>query len=117
MTPLREQMIRELELQRKPDNTIKPYVGAVEQLAGYYHRSPDRISVDEIRSYFHDMISQRRWAFSTCNQKLAGIRFFYREVLKRPDFKLRIPTKRNARRIRPEGRPAVQMVSSCGWFL
>ena len=43
MTPLRAQMIRELELQRKPDNTIKPYVSAVEQLAGYYHRSPDRI--------------------------------------------------------------------------
>ena len=49
MTPLRAKMIRELELHRKSPNTIKPYVAAVAQLAGHYHRSPEEISIEEIR--------------------------------------------------------------------
>jgi len=51
MTPLRAKMIRELELHRKSPKTIEAYVRAVAQLAAYYHRSPDLLSVEEIRDY------------------------------------------------------------------
>ncbi len=44
MTPLRKRMIRELELRRKAPTTVSSYVKAVEELARYYRRSPDRIS-------------------------------------------------------------------------
>ncbi len=46
MTPLRQRMIHELELQRKAPGTVSGYVKAVEKLARYYRRSPDRISTD-----------------------------------------------------------------------
>ena len=108
MTPLRAQMIRELELHRKPANTIKAYVTAVAQLAGYYHRSPEQISVEEIRSFIHRMITHRQWAYSTCNQKLAGIRFFYQQVLDQPRFELRIPTKRSGRLPEPLSREEIR---------
>jgi Phage integrase, N-terminal SAM-like domain len=58
MTPLRAKMIRELELYRKSPSTIEAYVSAVAQLASYYHRSPDRISVEEIRDFLHHLITQ-----------------------------------------------------------
>jgi hypothetical protein len=71
MTPLRAKMIRELELHRKSPSTVEAYVAAVADLAQHYGRSPERISVEEIRDFLHHLITQRRVAFSTCNQKLA----------------------------------------------
>ena len=73
MTPLRQLMIRELELHRKSPATIKQYVGAVAQLARHYGRSPEALSLEEVRSLLHHLIVERKLAFSSCNQKLAGI--------------------------------------------
>ena len=81
MTSLRHQMIRELELARKSSETIEAYVSAVAHLARHYGRSPDRISLEEVRDFLHYLIVERKAAFSTVNQKLSGIRFFYRHVL------------------------------------
>ena len=81
MTPMRTKMIRELETQRRAANTIDSYVTAVADLAQYYHRSPEKISRDEIRAYIHYLLTDRKLADSTCNVKIAAIGFFYREVL------------------------------------
>ena len=78
MTPLRKQMIRELELHRKAPDTVKGYVKAVEELARHYGRSPDQISKEEVRDFFHHAILERKLACSTVNHKLAAINFFYR---------------------------------------
>jgi len=110
MTVLRKQMIRELELQRKSSNTIEAYVSAVADLAGFYGRSPDHISVEEIRDFLHHVITQRKGAFSTCNQKLAGIKFFYQHVLRRPELELRVPAKRSGRLPEPFSRSEVRRV-------
>jgi integrase/recombinase XerD len=95
MTPLRAKMIRELELYRKSPHTVEAYVTAVAQLGQYFGRSPDQLAVEEVRDFLHYLITERRVAFSTCNQKVAGIRFFYRFVLGRQDFSLRVPMKRS----------------------
>ena len=63
MTALRDRMIRELELHRKAPKTIEAYLSAVTQLAQHYHRSPDRISEEEIRDFLHHLITQRRVAW------------------------------------------------------
>jgi predicted transposase YbfD/YdcC len=97
MTPLRNLMIRELELHRKAPGTIKQYVSAVAELARHYRRSPDSISIEEVRDFIHHLITQRKVAFSTCNVRLAGIRFFFQQVLRRDDFPLRVPAKRSGR--------------------
>ena len=107
MTPLRQKMIRELELHRKSPRTIEAYVAAVAQLALHLGRSPDRITVEEIRDYLHYLITERKQAFSSCNQKLAGIRFFYKHVLRRGDFDLRVPAKRSGRLPAPLSREEI----------
>jgi site-specific recombinase XerD len=90
-------MIRELELQRKSPKTIEAYVSAVAQLAQHYDRGPDCISVEEIRSFLHHLIAKRKLAYSSVNQKLAGIRFFWQQVLRHKNFDLRVPAKRSGR--------------------
>jgi integrase/recombinase XerD len=108
MTPLRNRMIHELELHRKSPRTIEAYVTAVAQLARHYGRSPDRIRLEEVRDFLHHLIAERKLAFSSCNQKLAGIRFFYRQVLRREEFELRVPAKRSGKLPEPLGRGEVE---------
>jgi len=107
MTPLRAKMIRELELDRKSPATVDAYVTAVSQLAEYFGRSPDQLAVEEVRDFVHYLITERRVAFSTCNQKVAAIRFFYRFVLGRRDFSLRVPMKHSGRLPEPLSRGEV----------
>jgi len=108
MTALRKRMIHELELHRKSPRTIEAYVTAVAQLAGHYGRSPDRITLEEVRDFLHHLIAERKLAFSSCNQKLAGIRFFYRQVLGQERFDLRVPAKRSGKLPEPLGRREVE---------
>ena len=51
MTPLRQRMIREMQLRQFSKRTIESYVDAVLGLANHYHRSPDQLALEEVRSY------------------------------------------------------------------
>jgi integrase/recombinase XerD len=97
MTSLRKRMIRELQLHRKSPRTVEAYVAAVAQLATHYGRSPEKISPEEIRDFLHHLITTRKLAYSSVNQKLAGIRFFWHEVLRHTKLDLRVPAKRSGR--------------------
>ena len=108
MTPLRQRMIRELELQRKSQNTIDAYVLAVSQLARHYNRSPDEISYDEVRDFIHHLIVERKLASASVNQKLAGIRFFFRLVMGDPTFDLKVQRKSSGRLPEPLGRSEIE---------
>ncbi len=107
MTPLRRKMIRELEVQRKRPNTVNSYVTAVADLGMYYRKSPHKISRDEIRSYLHYLLTDRKLADSTCNVKIAAIGFFYREVLGQSNFRLKVPSKRPGKLPEPLSRQEV----------
>ena len=106
MTPLRNKMIRELELRRKAPGTVKNYVKGVEELAKYYGRSPDKISREEVRSFLHYLITERKLAYSSCNCKIVAINFFYREVLGQK-MDLRVPMKKEGRLPDPLSRKEV----------
>jgi site-specific recombinase XerD len=100
-------MIRELELHRKAPKTVEAYVTAVVQLAQHYRRSPDTLSVEEIRGFLHHLITHRKLSFSSCNQKLAGIRFFFHRVLGKEGINLRVPAKRSGRLPEPLSRAEI----------
>ncbi len=106
MTPLRKRMIRELELRRKAPTTVTSYVKAVEELARYYRRSPDRISTEEIRDYMHFLIVGKKLSYSSCNHKIVAINFFFREVVRRK-VDLRVPMKRSGSLPEPLSREEV----------
>lgn len=106
MTPLRKRMIRELELRRKAPCTVSSYVKAVEELARYYRRSPDRISTEQVRDYMHFLVAGKKLSYSSCNHKIVAINFFFREVVGRK-VDLRVPMKRSGRLPEPLSRQEV----------
>ena len=116
MTPLRKKMIRELELQRKSRKTVEAYVTAVAQLAAHLGRSPDKIALEEVRDYIHYLLTERKLAYSSCNQKLAGLKFFYRQVLGREEFDMRVPAKRSGRLPEPFSRQEVARLLSAAEY-
>ena len=97
MSPLRQKMIREAQLQQFSPRTTKAYVSAVKGMADYYGRSPDRINCEEARSYLHYLLAERKLASSSCNQKAAGLTFFYHYVLGRTDVELKMRRRRTGR--------------------
>ena len=93
MTPLRQRMIREMELRQFAPRTVECYLAAIVGLATFYHRSPDQLKLEEVRSYLHHLLSERRLSQGTCNLRAAAITFLYREVLGQAGFDLRMRRK------------------------
>jgi integrase/recombinase XerD len=52
MSELSQRMLEDMQLHGYSMNTQGAYIRAVRHLAGYYHRSPDQISEEEVRQYF-----------------------------------------------------------------
>jgi hypothetical protein len=72
MTPLRAKMIYQMQLERLAPKTQEAYVAAVAGLATFSHRSPDQLSPEQIRTYLHHVLVDRRLAWRSCNQVPVG---------------------------------------------
>ena len=97
MTPLRQRMIREMELRSFAARTIESYLDAVIGLATFYQRSPAQLKVEEVRSYLHHLLTERKLAQGTCNLRAAAITFLYREVLGQEAFNLKFRRKHSGK--------------------
>jgi integrase len=73
--------LRALKLQGKSDNTIDGYSRAVRRLAEHFGRSPDRLNLEQLESYFAALIESHSW--STVKLDRCGLQFFWRHVLKK----------------------------------
>ena len=83
MTRLRKLMLEELQRRNFSSDTIRGYLGAVEQFARYFGKPPDRLGPDHIRQWQAYLLHERKLAVGTVVNRVAALRFFFRRVLKR----------------------------------
>jgi integrase/recombinase XerD len=83
MTPLRQRLIEDLQLRGLSERTQEMYVRAVRQLAAHYHKSPDRITEEELRQYFLYLKNVKHYSRSASTIALCGLKFFYEHTLQR----------------------------------
>jgi integrase/recombinase XerD len=83
VTHLRQIMLEELERRNYAPSTIRAYIRTVEHFALHFHRSPDQLGLEHIRQYQAEMFRTWKLAPNTVTQRLAALRFFYIQVLKR----------------------------------
>jgi site-specific recombinase XerD len=83
MTPLQQRMREDLQLRGLSARTQEMYVRAVYQLAAHYHKSPARITEEELRDYFLYIKNVKHYSRSASTIALCGIKFFYEHTLKR----------------------------------
>ncbi|HKI31544.1 MAG TPA: site-specific integrase [Gemmataceae bacterium] len=84
MTPLRRRLREDMQMRNLSPNTQRAYLRAVAAFALHYKKSPDRLSMEDVRAYLVHLVNQRHVAPSTFNQVRCALRFFYRTILGRP---------------------------------
>jgi integrase/recombinase XerD len=81
MTPLRQRMLEDLQLRGMSERTQESYSRAVRQLAQHFHKSPDRVTEEELRQYFLWMKNVKHYSRAATTIALCGIKFFFRQTL------------------------------------
>jgi integrase/recombinase XerD len=99
MSKLRQKMIDAMRQRGYSVRTHQAYLAAVKDLARHYHRSPDCLSVDEVKAHLRHLAVQRALSGSTCRQHMHAVRFFYQQVLERPDFDVAVALPKRPQRI------------------
>jgi site-specific recombinase XerD len=99
MTQLRQRMLEELQRRNYSAGTIRLYLQHVAAFAQHFHRSPDQLGAEEIRQYQLFLIQQKKLAWSSYNQIVCALRFFYAKTLKRPFLLSDIPFPRKVQQL------------------
>jgi site-specific recombinase XerD len=77
-------MIEAMQLRGLSPRTQEAYLGAVQQLALHYAKSPDLLTEEELRQYFLYLRNTKQLAPDTTNVALNALKFFYTYTLHRP---------------------------------
>ena len=80
MKPLRQKMIRAMELKNLSSNTQRAYLGAVTGISRFYNQSPDKMTKEQIEDYLLYLKQDKGNAPNSCYSVLTGLRFFHKCV-------------------------------------
>src|SRR5260370_21898086 len=83
MTRLRKMMLEELERRNYAQTTTRLYIQTIEDFAGYFKRPPDQLGPEHIREYQAYLFRERKLAARTVTQRLAALRFFFIQTIKK----------------------------------
>ena len=91
MTPLRQKMVDLMTFRQLSPKTHTAYLNIVIRLSNYYQRSPEQISIEEIKQWLIYIANERKWSASTTHQAINGLKFLYHQVLEYGDHFIDIP--------------------------
>ncbi len=83
MTPLRKQMLEDMQLKGFAPSTQDAYARGVARLGKFYHRNPALLTEQELRDYFLHLKQELRYSRSTATITLCGIKFLYEVTLRK----------------------------------
>jgi integrase/recombinase XerD len=98
MTPLRQRLIQDMQLRNLAPETIRGYVYYVARFAKYFGRSPEQLTPEHARQYQLHLL-QKKVSWSTFNQSVCALRFFYGTTLGRKDYVKRLPFGKKPKRV------------------
>src|SRR5215813_9229113 len=84
LTHLRKLTLDEIARRNYTEGTTRAYLRIIEDLARYFHRSPDQLGPEHLREYTVHLFRDRKLSDNSVNQIVGALRFFFRKVLKRP---------------------------------
>ena len=98
MTPLRQRLIQDMQLRNLAPETIRGYVYYVARFAKYFGRSPEQLTPEHARQYQLHLL-EKKVSWSTFNQSVCALRFFYGTTLGRKDYVKRLPYGKKPKRV------------------
>jgi site-specific recombinase XerD len=76
-------MLEELQSRNYSQTTVKSYIHAVKAFAEYFHRPPDQLGPEHIRTYQVYLLKEKKLEVRTVGHETAALRFFFVKTLKR----------------------------------
>jgi integrase/recombinase XerD len=98
ISPLRRRMVEDMTVRNLSPATQRSYLYAVAKFSRFFGKSPERLELEDVRTYQVHLASQGI-AWATLNQTVAALRFFYGVTLNRPEIPERIAYAREPRRL------------------
>ena len=98
MSPLRRRMIEDMTVRNLSPATQRSYLAAVSKLSRYFGRSPDRLGLEDVRTFqVHLVAIGMSWP--ALNQIVCALRFFYGVTLGHDAIPERIAYAREPRKL------------------
>ena len=110
-SPLRQRMIEDMTIRNLSRATQQSYIYAVSKFSRHFGAPPDRLSIEDVRTYQLHLIAQKR-SWSHVNQAACALRFFYGVTMGRQEAFERIVNGRE-----PEELPLVLAPDEIARFL
>jgi integrase/recombinase XerD len=86
MTHLRQRMQEDLRLRNFSARTIRHYTHTVAEFAKYFHKSPDQLGPEHVRTFLLYLLNERKLAWGTIQGARSALKFFYTRTLKQTWF-------------------------------
>ena len=99
MTRLRKMMLEELQRRNYSAITTRNYLRVVADFAKFFGKSPDKLGLNELRTYQAYLLRERKLTPGTVVNQVAALRFFFVKTLKRHQFRDFLPYPQDQRRL------------------
>jgi len=84
MTPLRQRMLEDMAVRNFAENTQSAYLQQIIAYARYFHRPPEELGPEEVRTYQIYLTQTRMLSPGSVSVATGALRFLYKVTLKRP---------------------------------
>ena len=103
-SPLRQRMIEDMVYRNMSVNSQKVYIRAVANFSTFHGRSPDKLSLEDVRDYRSHLIA-RGLKPTSINPIVGALRFFYGVTLGQKETAAQIPYARKEVSFPPKTAP------------
>ena len=86
MTHLRRRIQEDLRLRNFSERTIRHYTHTIAKFAKYFHKSPDQLGPEHVRTYLLFLLNERKLAWGTIQGARSALKFLYTRTLKQTWF-------------------------------
>jgi integrase/recombinase XerD len=80
MTMLRQRMTEDMQVRNLSLNTQATYLQQVSLFACYFHKSPDALEPEHIRTYQIYLTNEKKLATSSIHLAIGALRFLYKVI-------------------------------------
>src|SRR5437762_13713678 len=92
-------MLEELQRRNYSAITTRNYLRVVTDFAKHFGKSPDKLGLNELRTYQAYLLRERKLTPGTVINQVAALRFFFSRTLKRHQFRDFLPYPQDGRRL------------------
>src|ERR1039457_4950675 len=92
-------MLEELERRNYSAGTTRRYLRFVERFAQHFHKSPDKLGPDDLRSYQAYLLTELKLCPGSVENHVAALRFFFVRTLHRHQFREFLPYPKTRKKL------------------